>query len=239
MLQLRRKESVVVATIKRVDDEYLPTAKKAIEVDLMGCRLPFWLQLTQEECPRKLYLEEGVEESNMVAEQFTFRRTLRRKPEESESNFERQASLVAEIERKEGRAHAKAQRTRTTRTSKRAVATNESDESDVESMESDIAERERDLELREEALRRDVQQFEKATSKNTIRPGNLKRQLGALSDDEFPSKYSKSNTAKKVALLKLAENSEQNRHERNLETMRHDEHERRLQNMWIDMIEDL
>jgi len=107
MLKLRRKESVVVATIKRVDDEYLPTANKPIEVDLMGCRLPFWLQLTQEECPRKLYLEEGVEESNMVAEEFTFRRTLRRKPEECESTFERQAALVAEIERKEAKAHAK------------------------------------------------------------------------------------------------------------------------------------
>jgi hypothetical protein len=238
MLKLRRKESVVVATIKRVDDEYLPTANKPIEVDLMGCRLPFWLQLTQEECPRKLYLEEGVEESNMVAEEFTFRRTLRRKPEKCESTFERQASLVAEIERKEAKAHAKAQKTRTTRT-KRAAAAKESDESDVESMESDITERERDLALREKALRRDVEQFEKATGKkNTMQQGNLKRQLGDFSVDEFP-KYLKSNTAKKVAMLKLAESSEQSRHERNLEAMRHDQHERQLQNLWIDMVEDM
>jgi len=240
ILQLKRTDSVIVATIKRVDAEYLPMQKKAIEVDLMGCRLPFWLQLTQEECPRKLYLEEGIDNCDPVLDEFTFRRTLRRKPE-AESNFEHQAAVVEEIERKANKDQAHKKKNKTAKRAKKTVrAAKESDSSDGQGMnvESDLSESELELNLREQQLRDELQQLENSRSKTSTQRANLKRGLVVASTGTDSRKLLKNNTAKKVALLNLAESSEQNRHERNLESIRHDEHQCRLQNMWIDILED-
>jgi hypothetical protein len=243
---MRRQPPLVLISLKKLNEEYLPIGE-CITVDIRYCSIPFWLQLDQDECPRKQFLLEVQPFKPNDAGLYTTRGMLRvRKPESDSDDDVEKPTVSNALEKKKSAAKRKSntrskQRGRgimkkhqTRSTTRKQLSDSQSDsENSFESKERDLAERERRLIERETLI--DKKEVESNSFVNNFEAVNSTRTKNGKIVEDVTDEFVRKGYDQ-VTVLKLAEAAEKERHARAMEEIRHDSQEVKLQLCWFDAI---
>jgi hypothetical protein len=242
-LKLSEEHKVILATVKPLNSELLPSDGPVEEVDVGELWTEFWLQLTPEECPRLHYLQSFVPKSS--PSRFTTRNMLRVTKAADEPppvRPKRQVTIAtnpapAKIATPQPRSHHKKahqkdkKKERKKKVEKRRDDPKQHDETGRQ-RELQLNAKERALAIREENLKK-----EEARAMEMKLKRERDDDVGVEVAHPVVAKKFKSNLAEKITLLQLAENAEHERHERALESIRNDTQCKKIQNVWLDLID--
>jgi hypothetical protein len=246
-LEILRNEKRVTAVLKPLNDEYLPRADEpSITVDIKNCTNSFFLQLSEEECPRLLYLSNNVSTAvvDPRSSQYTTRNTLRLRKDDNTSQFTSEAAQVESIEKQQAKLDRKKKKkekdklvARERRESEKAARALAAEQRKVEARAKAVKEREDKVKAAELALantappaptqQQELQHVRPHPTSKTIELGQ------AIPQENRPRSIDE-----KFELLERAEAAEQNRHERELESIRHDEQKRCFQAHWQTLLDN-